>query len=119
MPIVVSIYEERPSGYALTGGLGRVRHKETISCPHAMEHVKLYLKFLDILAYQCGLEQSEFKKPDGWGERSAQAVKAIEECRKLEPDDPQEAKPRLTDLTDAEDNRGGAGRHPSPPRIPR
>jgi hypothetical protein len=88
MPIVVSIYEERPSGYALTGGLGRVRHKETISCPHATEHVKLYLKSLDILAYQCGIEQSEFTKPDGWDERYAQAVKAIEECRKLEPDDP-------------------------------
>ena len=56
--IRISIQTVRPSGHEPTAG-GAISHRELVSCPHAMEHARLYLKFLDVLAYDCGVRMKE------------------------------------------------------------
>jgi hypothetical protein len=78
--IRISIQTVRPSGHEPTAG-GAISHREVVSCPHAMEHARFYLKFLDVLAYSCGVRQGEFPELKGRIERIEELVEQLHELQ--------------------------------------
>lgn len=75
---VIHIFEKRPSGHAFTGNIAIINHEETLSCVHAKEHVTLLLKFLDLIAYDCGVRQGEFKELEERVEMIKQLIASLE-----------------------------------------
>jgi len=49
-------------------------HRETLSCPHARKHIGLLTHLLDVIAYDCGVDQGEFKELTGRVERIKELV---------------------------------------------
>jgi len=49
-------------------------HRETLSCPHARKHIELLTHLLDVIAYDCGIDQGEFKELTGRLERIKELV---------------------------------------------
>lgn len=57
----LSIQVVRPSGHKPTGAENSfTRHAESFECAHQDEHVYLYLRLLDVVAYDCGIRKGEF-----------------------------------------------------------
>jgi hypothetical protein len=65
---VVTIYRQRPSEHKIT------ILRETLTCPHARKHIELLTHLLDVIAYDCGVDQTEFKELAGRVERIKELV---------------------------------------------
>lgn len=82
--VTIRAREDHPSGYRLSPGFSaktaKLNHDETISCPHAEEHVLLFLHFLDVIGYDCGVRGGEFKEFAG---RAAKVKQLTEELWKV------------------------------------
>ena len=101
--VTVKAWYDRPSGYRLspsfTPETGKLNHEETISCPHAKEHAELFLHFLDVIGYDCGVRGGEFKEFAG---RAAKVKQLTEELWKVGTHDKNtklDAEPKEIDTT--------------------
>jgi len=79
---VITIYRQRSSGHKIT------IHRETLTCPHARKHIELLIHLLDVIAYDCGVDQTEFKELAGRVERIKELVALLRAMphRKLQED---------------------------------
>ena len=79
--VTVKVWYDRPSGHRLSpgfdAGTAKLNHEETISCPHAKEHALLFLHFLDVIAYDCGVRAAEFKEFAGRAEKVRQLTEEL------------------------------------------
>ncbi len=82
MTYTITISQERPSEHKLTV------HRETLTCPHAREHVDLVIHLLDVIGYDCGVRQSEFKELAGRVERIKELIVQLRDMprRKTPPE---------------------------------
>lgn len=82
MTYIITIYQQRPSGHKIT-----ILH-ETLTCPHARKHIKLLTHLLDVIAYDCGVDQTEFKELAGRVERIKELVALLWSMPRRRPPEP-------------------------------
>jgi len=62
--VEIKTVHRRPSGHKLSplfsNSRKSINHKETLKCPHAVDHAMMLAKLLDVLAKKCGIDRHEF-----------------------------------------------------------
>lgn len=82
MTIIVTVKSEatRPSEHKLSPLFsGGINYKETFTCANARKHADLFMKILDLVAIQCGIERGEFVKNPVFTIQMDRIVESIED----------------------------------------